>query len=145
MIFKIPKGRQHAFVQVQQVLSNFGFAFFRRVFEFHATQLVQYAAHVVAYCAPGDFVFRLGRRLDRTTSRVVEADQIVQHQHGFVEWTIAVIGRVAVLLQVVVLDQFGHFKRYFVRFGERILHINIIYRLIKKKNQLLYLSFKIFF
>lgn len=74
MIFQIPERSQHTLVQVQQVLANLRLALLGRILEFHATQLVQNAAHVISNRRPGDLVFGLRRRLDRATSCVVESD-----------------------------------------------------------------------
>lgn len=104
MILQISESGEHSLVQVEQVLSNLCLALLGRIFELHARQFVQNAAHVITNRRPRDLVLRLSCRLDRSSRRIVEADQIVQHEHGLVERTKAIVCSVAVLLQKVVLD-----------------------------------------
>ena len=104
MVLEVTESSKHSLVQVDQVLSDLGLGFLGGILEFHARQLVQDATHVIANGRPCDLVLRLRRGLDCSTCRVVEADQVVQHEHALVEWTVAVVRCVAVLLQEIVLD-----------------------------------------
>ncbi len=108
MVLQLSKCAQHSLVQVVQVLLDLALAQLSGILELHAAQLVQDAAQVLLDDRPGDLVLRLGGGLDGAARTIVEADQIVQHEHGLVEGTEAIVGGVAVLLQEVVLEQLGH-------------------------------------
>ena len=81
MILKIPECSEHSLVQLVQVGANLLLAILARILELHAAQLVEYAAHMVLDGVPSDLVLRLSGGLDRVSCRVIEADQIVQHEH----------------------------------------------------------------
>lgn len=121
MVLEVTESSKHAFVQVEQVLSDLGLGVFGGILELHARQLVQDAAHVITDSGPRDLVLGLRRGLDCSASGVVEADEVVQHEHALVERAVAIVCGVAVLLQEVVLDQLSHFQCDFVRFGKRVL------------------------
>lgn len=44
---------------------------------------------------------------------------IFQHSDRFVKRTKAIVGRVAVLLQEIIFNQFGDFQSNFIAFGQR--------------------------
>ena len=59
---------------------------------------------------PGDLVVRLRRVLHGLLRQVEEGHDILEHSHRLVERAVAVVGRVRVLLEEVVLDEFGHLQ-----------------------------------
>lgn len=91
------------------VCLNFGLAVLNGIFELHRRQLVKDVAHSFADYVPGDFIFRLRRRLHRVTSQIIKSHCVAKHAHRLVEGTILVIGRIAVLLQEIVFEQLGNF------------------------------------
>lgn len=62
--------------------------------EFHRTQLIQYVAHTVPNDVPGDFVVRLGCRLDGVPGHVVKCNHVPQHADRLVERTETIVRRV---------------------------------------------------
>ena len=81
MVFEVSERGQHSLVQIVQVVLNFRLTVFARVFELHTAQLIQNTSHVVFDDRPGYLVLRLRCRLNRATSRVIKADQVVQHKN----------------------------------------------------------------
>ena len=92
VVFEVAEGGEHLLVQLIQVLSYLLLALLGRILELHAAQLVQDAAHVLLDGRPRDLVLRLSGRLDGVARRVVEADQVVQHEHRLVERAISFVG-----------------------------------------------------
>ena len=70
---------------------------------------------------PCDFVVRLSGGFDGVPGQVVEGDEVPDHADRLVEWAVAIVRRVAVLLQEVVLQELGHFEGDLVGLGERRL------------------------
>ena len=121
MVFQVAESSQHSLIQVHQVLANLLLTVLGRVLELHAAKLVQDTAHVLTNDCPRDLVLALSGRLDSASGSVIETDEVLKHEYGLVEWTITIVGCVAVLLQVIVLDELGNFKSDLVGLGEGVL------------------------
>ena len=78
--------------------------------ELHSSQLVDNVSQVVLDSGPGDLVIGLGGVLHGLLCLVEECHNVLQHAHGLVEWAVAVVRSIRVLLQKVVLDQLGHLQ-----------------------------------
>ena len=52
---------------------------------------------------------------------IVESDKVPDHTNSFVEWAVAIVRRISVLLQDVILQQLGHLKSDLVSLGQRCL------------------------
>ena len=74
----------------------------------HSCELVNDVAQVVLDGGPGDLVVRLRGVLHGLLSQVEEGHNVLEHAHGLVERTVAVVGSVGVLLEKVILDELGH-------------------------------------
>ena len=66
-------------------------------------------SEVILDDGPGDLVIRLRGVLYTLPGHVKEGHNVLQHAHSLVEWAVAVVGCVGILLEEVILDQFGHF------------------------------------
>lgn len=119
LVLKATESLGHALVKVGKVLLDLHLAVLLRVLELHATELVHGVAQAVTDARPGDLVVGLRCALHGVPRQVVERADVIQHADGLVERAVAVVRRVAVLLQEVVLDQLGHFQRDLVRLGQR--------------------------
>ena len=78
-------------------------------------------SHVVLDGSPGDLVIRLRGVLHGLLGHVEERDNVLQHAHCLVEWAVAVVCSVRILLQKVVLDQLGHLQNDLVTLSQRTL------------------------
>ena len=67
-------------------------------------------SQVVFDGGPGDLVVRLRRVLHGLLRLVEEGHDVLEHSHRLVERAVAVVGCVRVLLEEVVLDEFGHLQ-----------------------------------
>ncbi len=83
--------------------------------ELHSGELMDVLANLVFNDGPCDIAGLVVCLLHGSLAHVVECHNILQHAHGLVEWTVAIVLGVGVLLQEVVLDELGNFKSDFVR------------------------------
>lgn len=75
--------------------------------ELHSGELMQGFSALVLDHGPRYLVVRLRCVLHRALGQVVEGDDVLEHADGLVEWAVAIIWGVGVLLEEVVLEQFG--------------------------------------
>ena len=73
---------------------------------------------VVLDDSPSDFAIRLCSVFYSLLSHVIEGHNVVEHTHCLVEWTVAVVVGVGVLLEEVILDQLGHLQCDLVSFSQ---------------------------
>jgi hypothetical protein len=98
--------------------------------ELHGAEFVQEIAHLRANGGPGDAAVQLhcvdGKAVEGDPETIFQksscqllkislplhpfCSHVPEHAHGLVEGTVAVVGGVAVLLQEILLDDFGHFQ-----------------------------------
>jgi hypothetical protein len=109
----------NVFVQLVEVRFDFGFSVLDGIFEFHTAQLIQNIAHGIPDDGPRDLVLGLRRALDGVSRHIVEPDHVLQHTYRLVERTEPVVRGVRVLLQKVLLQEFGDLERDLVGLGER--------------------------
>jgi hypothetical protein len=89
------------------------------VLKLHTAQLVHEVRHPLSYSSPGHAA---AASFHRVCCRIIEANHTPQHPDSFVEWAETIVGRVAILLQKVVFDEFGDIQRYLVCLRQRTLH-----------------------
>ena len=81
----------------------------------HGAQFVNHVTHVVLDLGPCDLV---GGDFHGVRGLVIEGYQVSQHADRLKEGTVAIVSRVTVLLQEVILDDSGHFQGDLVGFSE---------------------------
>lgn len=90
----------------------------------HSCELVNDVAQAVLDGGPGDLVVRLGGVLHGLLGQVEEDHNVLEHAHGLVERTVAVVGSVGVLLEEVVLDELGHLQNDLVTLCQGTLRVH---------------------
>jgi hypothetical protein len=64
-------------------------------------------------------VFHGRGRLDGVLREIEEDHEVLDHAHRLVERTVAIVGRISVLLKKIVFQQFGNFQSDLVALGQR--------------------------
>ena len=92
----------------------------RRVLKLHRVDAVDDGGERGLDGGPRDLVV-VAALLDRLLTLLVEEHNVADHPARLVERAVAVVRRVTVLLQEVVLDHLRNLERQLVRLGQRVL------------------------